>query len=477
MDALPAEFRSFDFTNRRVTVMGLGRFGGGVGAVRFLLERGAKVTVSDALPECQLRESLQQIDVSALAALHCGGHQPDDVLAADMLVVNPAVPRDHPLLRLAEATGVPTTSELNLFWQLRRGPVIGVTGSNGKSTTAGLIHAVLNAAGKTAHLGGNIGGSLLPRVDEIGPDDWTVLEVSSFQLHDLDRLPSSPELAVVTNFSPNHLDWHGCLEEYRRCKQAILRWQPSDGVCVLNADDAEVSMWCHHGWCYFFGRNDQGAPGVYRRGDNTLLLRRKSGEESTVPLWNDLSIVGEHNLRNAMTAAAVGLALDLSPEDIARGLARFEPLPHRLQFVGEWEGRQFYNDSLATTPESVFAALDAFKQPVVLLAGGSDKGIDLTEFGRRIARQTKAAALIGETAEALSMMIDAEPSRRTTSEEFDDFESAFRWAVLQSAPGDVVLLSPGCASYDWFRNFAERGERFTELVSELATTRTTAKAR
>jgi len=498
-----------DFTHRRVTVMGLGRFGGGVGAVQFLLDRGAAVTVTDVLTAEELAESLAQIDVDRLEALHLGGHCEIDFIAADLIVVNPAIRRDHSMLQVARDAGVPLSSEMNLFWQLRRGPVIGVTGSNGKSTTTALIHSILTAAGRTAHLGGNIGGSLLPRIDEIGPDDWTVLELSSFQLQDLDRLPSSPEIAVVTNFAPNHLDWHGCLEEYRRAKQATLRWQPPNGIGVLNADDPEVSTWCHHGWCYFFGRADHGAPGVYLRNDDTLLLRRGGlydglptrsrirensaersshsriltnsattsdglgrpsygAEEESIPVWTDLPIVGEHNLYNAMAAAAVALALGISTDAIELGLRRFKPLPHRLQFVGEWDGRRFYNDSLATTPESVCAALDSFTEPIVLLAGGYDKGIDLSGLAERIVSHTKAAALMGTVSPLLDELIEA---RRTSpvprTRRCEDFEAAFRWAVEESEPGDVVLLSPGCASYDWFANFAERGERFTQLVRQL----------
>lgn len=473
-----------EFRGLRVTVLGLGHFGGGVGAVNFLLRRGAEVTVTDLLPAEELAESLSQIDASALAGLRLGAHDEADFRTADLVVVNPAVKRDHPMLQVASRAGVPLSSEMNLFWQCRQGPVVGVTGSNGKSTTAAMIHSILRAAGWNAHLGGNIGGSLLSRVDDIGPDEWTVLELSSFQLFDLDRLPSSPEVAVVTNFTPNHLDWHGCVEEYRRAKQSILRWQPPEGACVLNADDPEVSTWCHHGWCYFFGRNDNGAPGVFRTvrasrpeppvlegrrtAEDTLLIRSKSGEETEFPLWSELPVPGQHNLYNAMAAAAAGLALDVPLEAVDRGLRNFEPLPHRLQFVGEWQGRRFYNDSLATTPESVFAALEAFREPVVLLAGGSDKGIDLTELAARIAGRTRAAALLGETAELLGMLIESERIGGGPAVcECGDFESAFRWAVEQSAPGDVVLLSPGCASYDWFRNFAERGEQFTNLVRQL----------
>ncbi len=455
------------FSGRRVTVMGLGRFGGGVGAVQFLLNHGARVTVTDAQGADALQESLQEIAVDALESLHLGGHDAQDFRAADLIVVNPAVRPNHPMLACARDAGIPLTSEMNLFWQLRRGPVIGVTGSNGKSTTAALIHAILTAADRTAYLGGNIGRSLLPIVEEIGPEDWSVLELSSFQLHDLDRLPSSPEVAVVTSFAPNHLDWHGSLDEYRRAKQTVLRWQPPDGIAVLNADDGEVSTWCHHSRCFFFGSQDTGHPGVFRT-DAALLIRTESRDEIEIPLWSDLPLPGAHNLCNAMAAAATTMALGISLDAISEGLRNFTPLPHRLQFAGEWQGRRFYNDSLATTPESVCAALDAFAAPVVLLAGGSDKGIDLTGLADAMAAKAKAVALMGETGPLLDLLITSRITTELPSLQICcDFATACDWAVEQSLPGDIVLLSPGCASYDWFRNFADRGDQFIEFVKQL----------
>lgn len=465
---LPSPCFSHRFAGCRVTVMGLGRFGGGVGVVNFLVERGAAVTVTDLLPAEDLHESLAAIDVDALEALHLGGHVEKDFHAADAIVVNPAVRRDHPMLNVAREAGVPLTSEMNLFWQLRKGPVVGVTGSNGKSTTAALIHAILRADGWSVRLGGNIGGSLLPVVDDIGPNDWTVLELSSFQLHDLNRIPSSPEVAVVTNFAPNHLDWHGGVDEYRHAKQTIVRWQCPDGISVLNDDDPEISQWCFHGHCFRFGGRDTGKPGVFRVRDE-LVLRDESGAATTTPVWSDLPLRGEHNLRNAMAAAAAAVALGVPATSIERGLRSFEPLPHRLQFVGECRGRRFYNDSLATTPESAIAALEAFEEPVVLLAGGSDKGVDLSDFAACIAARAKAVALMGDTAEALGLLIASQrTSERPVARECRSFEETFAWALEHSSAGDTILLSPGCASFGWFRNFAERGERFQRLVNELA---------
>jgi UDP-N-acetylmuramoylalanine--D-glutamate ligase len=460
MDLLPG----IDLAGCKVTVMGLGRFGGGLGAVRFLAARGACVTVTDLLSAEELAEPLSQLADCAIDAYHLGGHVDADFIDADLIVVNPAVPPGNPFLAKAREACILLTSEMSLFWQFNRSRTIGVTGSNGKSTTAAMTHSILQAAGISSRLGGNIGTSLLPEVDQISADDWSVLELSSFQLDDLDRLPASPNIAVVTNFTPNHLDWHGSLDEYRRAKQSILRWQTPDDVAILNQDDSDVSSWPTFGRRLAFGVRDAGCDGIFERGTEHVLRLNGSQERFLLREW--ISLPGRHNLFNAMAAACAAIGAGADLEAVRRGLADYRSLPHRLEFVAEIHGRRFYNDSLATTPESAAVALEAFSQPVILLAGGYDKQIDLTPLAQGIAHRAKAAALMGQTADLLACLLeehaaknDDPPTRECTS-----FEEAFDWAVSRSGPGDVVLLSPGCASYDWFRNYAERGRRFVELV-------------
>jgi UDP-N-acetylmuramoylalanine--D-glutamate ligase len=455
---------AIDLQGLQVTVMGLGRFGGGVGAVRFLTSRGARVTVTDLLNETDLAESIAALANCPVEAYHLGGHREDDFLDTDLVVVNPAIPPNNPFLQKARDAFVPLTSEISLFWCLHPGRTIGVTGSNGKSTTTAMIHAILGEAGLKAHLGGNIGRSLLPEVDGMGTDEWAVLELSSFQLQDLDRLPASPNIAVVTNFTPNHLDWHGSLSDYRRAKQTILRWQPPDDVAVLNQDDSDVALWSTFGRVAWFGSRDRGRDGIFECGPQYLL--RMGGREESIPLADWVPLPGRHNRQNAMAAACAALLAGADVEAVRRGLESYRPLPHRLQLVAETEGRKFYNDSLATTPESVIAALDAFREPVILLAGGYDKQVDLSSMAEAVARKTKAVALMGQTADLLACLLEEQSaSDSLPTKECASFEEAFSWAVDRSAPGDVVLLSPGCASYDWFSHYAERGQRFVELVT------------
>lgn len=447
--------------NRRVTLMGLGGFGGGVGAVQFLLARGARVSVTDLRSREVLRESLAQFDESRLEQLVLGEHPEGLFTDADLIVVNPAVRRDHPLLQLAESRRVELTSEMNLFWQHQRGRVIGVTGSNGKSTTTALIHHLLTAAGRRTWLGGNLGRSLLSVVEEIQPGDDVVLELSSFMLADLDRLRVSPHLSVVTSFAPNHLDWHPDLDDYRRAKQTILRWQGPEDIAVLNGDDPDVRSWPTHGQIRWFGESPLSGEGA--RVVDRAAMAVEEGRAAEFDLNEPFPLPGRHNRWNAAAAIAAVRALGVSDEVIRGALPKFVGLPHRLQKVAVFAGRTFYNDSLATTPESALCALEAFDAPVILLAGGYDKKVDLDAFTDGVARRAKAVALMGQTAATLEQYL-RQRGATVPRHAATDLADAFAWAVRQSAPGDVILLSPACASFDWFRNFADRGDQFTALA-------------
>lgn len=453
--------------------MGLGAFGGGIGAVQFLVCEGATVIVTDLRPEEKLRKSLEAIAATPPSQLHLGAHRASDFENADLIVVSPAVPRDSPWLECAMAAGVALTSEMNLFWERNRGRTVCVTGSNGKSTTTALLHSLLRESVSRRNgrcwLGGNIGHSLLPQVHEIVPEDWVVLELSSFQLEDLGPLRPAPDVAVVTNFTPNHLDRHGTLDSYRAAKQNLLRWQKPGQVAVLNCDDPDVALWPTQAVRLGFGLRDTGQAGLFCRdlGDPTGdVVFRSAGLETRFPLRDRLNLPGIHNLQNALAASAAALAAGAGPDDIRAGLGNFHGLPHRLELAAETAGRKFYNDSKATTPEAAVLALKSFTQPVVLLAGGYDKHIDLAALAEQIVSQpVRAAALMGETAPALDRLLTERDADRSLDWKIcAGFDQAFEWAAGRSVPGDVVLLSPGCASYDWFENYEHRGDRFRELA-------------
>ncbi len=435
--------------------MGLGGFGGGIGVVRFLAEQGARILVTDLRSAEELKSSLNQLDASWPVTLRLGRHEEDDFRNTDLIVVSPAVPKDSPYLGVARQAGVPLTSEMNLFWERNRGRVIGITGSNGKSTTTALIHSLFQAADASAGeptrkgrcwLGGNIGISLLPVVQQIQPEDWVILELSSFQLEDLEPLQPRPEIAVVTNFSPNHLDRHGTVEAYRHAKQNLLRWQTPDCIAVLNAR-SEVAEWTTAATRLLFGDSDD--------------------QRASLSSW--LRLPGAHNVENAQAAVAVALAAGISMEAIESGIRSFKGLPHRLEFVAEVSGRRCFNDSKSTTPEATVLAVAAFDEPIVLLAGGYDKQIDLASIADAAVRRCRAVALLGQTGPQLAMLIEQAARAANivgpTCRGFESLETAVAWSLQVSAPGDVVLLSPGCASYDWFQNYIDRGERFVGMIN------------
>jgi UDP-N-acetylmuramoylalanine--D-glutamate ligase len=484
-----------DLRGQRVTVMGLGAFGGGEGVVRFLSDRGARITLTDLKSEADLAETLGRLNGCKIEGLHLGGHLEDDFRDSDLIVVNPAVPRVNPYLEVARQAGVELTSEMNLFVEHNRGSVAAVTGSIGKSTTTALLERMLAASGIKTWLGGNIGRSLLPEVESIRPDDLVVLELSSFQLADLDRTQFRPDVAVVTNLRPNHLDWHRDMSDYRWSKQTVLRWQQPDDVAVLNADDPDVSRWTTRGLVNWFGTHHVGVElpaedigdedfefdvplpsdsepardGCFVH-DTTLLTPRFS-----IDLRGNFALPGRHHALNAAAACSAAIAIGAGESAIRSALREFHGLPHRLQPLGTFYGRQFFDDSKATTPEAAIAALESFEEPVILLAGGYDKQVDLGQFAKAIAGRAKAVVLMGQTASELEQRLTdliERDSLRLKSDRIaiaGSFEEACHSAFNRSSPGDVVLLSPGCASYGWFNNYVERGQAFVKAVERWST--------
>ena len=454
---------------KRVTVMGLGLFGGGVGATRFLVKRGAEVTVTDLRDREALRES-----VDALAGLpvrlKLGGHDRRDFQEAELIVVNPAVPRDSPFLKIAQENGVPIDTEMNLFFRLCRAPIIGITGTNGKTTTTALVGDILRRVNPQTVVGGNIGGSLLDQIDQIQPDTPVVVELSSFQLEYLRNTGISPHIAVVTNLTANHLDRHRTMENYIEAKKGIIAHQGSGDTAVLNYDDSIVRGWeeeCR-GEVWFFSLRERLDQGVFVQGEGIVL--NQGDHETEICGVGQLLLPGRHNLQNALASATAAWLAGAPPEAIRETFQSFQGVEHRLEFVRELGGVKYYNDSIATTPESTLAALDCFPEEITLIAGGSDKGLQFEELAEAIAARVKILILIGTTAEKIGSLVEREKDR-LESKVILHYCSSLAQAVLkaqkETAKGGVVLLSPACASYDMFRNFKERGEMFKKLVWEL----------
>ncbi len=443
-----------EFRGQRTTIMGLGHFGGGAAAARWLAQQGALVTVTDLADEKTLADSLAAVADEPIARFHLGGHREEDFRDADLVVVNPAVRPDNRWLEIARQSGALLTSEIELFLRACPASVIGVTGSNGKSTTAAMVASILRADGRRAWLGGNIGRSLLPQLEEIQADDWAVLELSSFQLRHLGGDAPMPQVAVLTNCSPNHLDWHPDYADYRAAKQRILTGQTSRDLAVLNTGDAEVNSW---------------GP----------LVRGRRLPPVSLDEIPSLPVPGQHNRVNAACAAAAALGAGCSRSAIRRGLESFHALPQRLERLAVIDGRVFYNDSTATTPESTRAAIDAVDEPIWLLLGGGDKGCDFEDLLAAIAEKVRGVAVFGEIRRVLQPQLAAklelvpklelgnEGDWPVDSAMAETIGQAFRWCWERSRPGHAIVFSPACPSGGQFRNFRRRGEAFLQLVRKL----------
>ncbi len=458
-----------DFNGKRVIVMGLGLFGGGVAVTRFLARHGARVTVTDLKGESKLAVSLEKlrgVDVRFVL----GRHVDSDFTDADLVIVNPAVPRDSPYLELAREHGVPFETETNLFFKLCPAPIIGVTGSNGKTTTTTLIGEMLRGPGLRVYVGGNIGAPLIERVEEMTAEDIVVLELSSFQLEDLRAIERSPHISVVTNISPNHLDRHKTMENYIAAKRAIVDYQRDGDIFVVNARDDRLASWAEAARARVLRFSSQGRvhKGTYL--DGSTLRFRIGYDKGKICDRDDILLPGIFNVENFLAASAAALALGVRTETIRRVARTFRGVTHRLELFHEEGGVRYYNDSIATTPESTIAALDALEGPIILIAGGYDKKVPLSALARKIADRCKAVVLVG----TIGPQIAAELRRCGNAdalqvfEEGTDFETAVRRATSLAEPGGCMLLSPATASYDMFANFEERGDTFKRLVNPAA---------
>jgi UDP-N-acetylmuramoylalanine--D-glutamate ligase len=444
-----------DFRGKTVLVMGLGRFGGGVDVVKFACGKGAKVIVTDLAKPEALAESIKRLE-GLDVEYHLGSHTPADFEQADIVVINPAVSLDNKFVQIARKAGRRVTSQIELFFQLCPATIIGITGANGKSTTTALTaHILRSRFGDRVWLSGNIGNEpMLTIVDQIRPDDLVVLELSSFQIEQLAQSKQAPQVAVLTNLTPNHLDRYGTFERYCKAKEPLFQYQKLDesnpAVSIFNGEDKVGCEW--------FDR--------YKKDAGRLCIKF-SPDGVPAGIRGIFGLPGLANLSNLAAALAVARHFGVTDEQITGCLPKFKALPHRLQLVTESRGVRWYNDSKATTPDSAIVALEAFDNPIII-AGGYDKHIPFDEFGQKIAQKAKAAILIGQTAQAIAKAIQAYPQSHAQVKRAKSLAEAVELANALAERGDVVILSPACASYDMFENYEQRGEQFIELVSKLA---------
>ncbi len=429
--------------------------------LRLLLKAGVDVTACDKKDRAALGELADQLEAAG-CKLRLG---PDYLEGLDQDVIF-RTPGLHPQnLEAARAQGSVITSEMEVFFNVCPCPIIGVTGSDGKTTTTTIIARLLEAAGHTVHLGGNIGRPLLSGADAIRPEDWAVVELSSFQLMTMGR---SPHIAVLTNVAPNHLDVHTDMEEYVQAKANILaRQRPGDtAVCNFDNNIARELSERAPGRRLFFTRGAAQERGCYLE-NGAIWYRDGVGERKVLPLA-DILLPGVHNVENYMAAicAVQGLASDREVRSFARSFGGVE---HRIELVRERRGVRWYNDSIASSPTRTIAGLRSFPGKVILIAGGKDKGLDYAPLGPEINDRVKLLILCGATAPAIRKAVEkAENFAGLEIVEVQDYSSAVELAAGRAEPGDVVTLSPASTSFDRFRNFEERGRVFKELVCGLA---------
>ena len=452
------------FDGKRVVVMGLGRFGGGIGVTRWLVQQGASVTVTDLANASALKDSLSKID--DISVKRCLGRHDIDLLDdCDLLVKSPAVDRrTSPFFAAAIRRGIEWSSEMNLFLERCPATIVGITGSAGKSTTTGMTADTLQAAASQpgwrhgrVWVGGNIGASLLHELDEMRAEDVVVLELSSFQLEDATRLQFQPAIGLITNLRENHLDRHGDLQSYAAAKAQLFCNMTSDDVLWLSRD-LDLSLFSQLETCLAL-RGDFGMAS-----GSSLLIDAPTVGQRTIDVA--LQIPGRHNLMNAAGAAAIAVQLGVDNAIIATALNRFAGLPHRLALVGEFDGVRYFNDSKATSPAAAMTSIAAFERKPIVIVGGSDKGGSLVEFGRFLASHAKSVLCTGATGAALAQCVDAaQTSAEKTSVLLTrTLEAAVKEATARAYAGDVVLLAPGCPSYDAFQNYEQRGDAFVAAV-------------
>ncbi|MCD8322845.1 MAG: UDP-N-acetylmuramoyl-L-alanine--D-glutamate ligase [Oscillospiraceae bacterium] len=433
--------------------------------IPLLTQAGADVTIYDQSSKSALGDFYRKCTEDGVK-FHLGEDYLDG-LAGDIIFRTPGVLPTEPALVRAAANGAVLTSEMELFLSLCPCRVLAVTGSAGKTTTSSILATLMKNAGYKVWLGGNIGHPLLAETDEIAPDDVAVLELSSFQLH---SMTCAPDVAVITNLSPNHLDKHGTMEDYISAKKQIFLHQTPKERLVLNRDDALTAACAQEARCpvRWFSRRETPEDGVFLREDGMICLY-KDGEAVPVVSASVLKIPGLHNVDNMMAAFAA--AWDMVPVDVMEQTARtFSGVPHRLEVVGVRHGATFINDSIATSPDRTIAGLACFREKVILIAGGKDKGLPFDDLGEAICTHVKSLYLTGWTAEKIKTAVENAPSYVPGCPEIHvigDFAQTVQAAAEEADCGDTVLLSPACTSFDCFKNFEERGDAFRRIISEM----------
>jgi UDP-N-acetylmuramoylalanine--D-glutamate ligase len=458
-----------DWGGLRILIIGGARQG--LAAARFLAGEGATVTLNDQRPSGQMEAARQAL--AGLPIHWALGEHPLSLLdSTDLVCISGGVPLTLPIIAEAIRRGLSLTNDSQIFMEAVPCRVIGITGSAGKTTTTTLVGRMAQAANRLPQrvwVGGNIGLPLIDQLAEIHPSDLVVLELSSFQLEIMDR---SPQVAAILNITPNHLDRHGTMQAYTAAKARLLAYQSPADCAVLGRDDPGAwglaSQVKGHLVSFGMKRPPTGQTGTFEQ-DGMLWLQSSTGDQALLPA-SQIRLRGEHNLYNVLAACAVASAAGLSPEAMAAGVAGFNGVAHRLEWVHEWHGANWYNDSIATAPERTMAAIRAFDEPLILLLGGRDKNLPWEELAELVHQRVDHVVVFGEaTSKILRALGPQRDGQRPYSlTQCPGLQQAVQAAAEVASPGDVVLLSPGGTSFDEFNDFEERGERYQQWVKQLS---------
>ena len=447
-----------DLNNKRVLVVGLGK--SGVASALFLKSRGARVTVSDSKPASELRSEILLLLEHGIT-VETGGHGDRTFRGQDLIVLSPGVPVDTPPLVLARNLGEPVIGEIELAAQFLAGPIVAITGANGKTTTTSLAGEII-AAGKFSTLvGGNIGTPAISFVDQAGPATWTVLEVSSFQLETI--VEFRPRIAVILNITPDHLDRHKTFINYVGAKARVFENQRSDDFSILNADEPTTAGLSNRtrAQLLWFSRNKEIEKGAFVRSTH-IYFRDGQSEREIMPLA-DIPLKGVHNLENVLAGVSIGILVGCQPEQIHQAVRNFKAVEHRLEFVARIAGVDYYNDSKATNVDATIKALESFPANIHLILGGKDKGSEYTALNDLLRQRVKRVYTIG----AAAAKIESQIQGAAEIERAETLENAVQRASQSAVAGDVILLAPACASFDQFQNYEHRGQVFKDAVRSL----------
>jgi UDP-N-acetylmuramoylalanine--D-glutamate ligase len=460
-----------ELKGKRVTIMGLGLHGGGVGTTLFLHGVGAKIIVTDIKTKEDLQVSLEKLKELKNIEYVFGQHRPEDFTNADLVVKSPPVPWSNKYIKMALDKKIPVETDSSLFFKLCRNPIVGITGTKGKTTTATLVYEILKAAGKDVIQVGIGQVSVLNKLSHLKKESLVVFELSSWRLAALGRNKISPQISVITNIYPDHLNYYGTMDKYILDKKYIFLNQKNTDFCILNWDDPNLNILeseIKSQLIKFSEKSIKNGKSVYLA--DGIIYWNNGVDEKKIMEVSEITMRGSHNVVNILAAISATKALGIESKYIRDTIKNFKGIPHRLELVRELNGVKYINDTAATTPESAIAGIRAFSEPVILIAGGTDKKLDVPELAKIIAEKVKGVVFLkgNATDKIIVELKKIFPDKK--DEDFkivESMEKALEFAKSVAETGDVILLSPGAASFGLFANEFDRGNKFKEAVNNL----------